>query len=98
MREFSEMVARGLTPELLRRWFGEAMLQQAVHISDLGRASVVDLIRVLDYPNDYAPVLTRHAAPEAGLHPRCCITRDDVGKTNSSIRLARHTTPTEYTS
>jgi hypothetical protein len=49
-----------LTPEVLRRWFGEAMLQQAVHITDLGRASVVDLIRVLDYPNDYVPVLTRH--------------------------------------
>jgi uncharacterized protein DUF4062 len=49
-----------LTPELLRRWFGDAMLQQPVHIADLQRSSVVDLLRVLDYPNDFVPVLTRH--------------------------------------
>jgi hypothetical protein len=48
-----------LTPEVLRRWFGDAMLQQPVHITDLQRASVVDLLRLLDYPNDYVPVLTR---------------------------------------
>ena len=46
-----------LTAEVLRRWFGEAMLQQPVHIADLQRASVVDLLRLLDYPNDYVPVL-----------------------------------------
>jgi hypothetical protein len=50
-----------LTPELLRRWFGDAMLQQPVRIADLQRSSVVDLLRVLDYPNDFVPVLTRHA-------------------------------------
>ena len=30
-----------LTAELLRRWFGDAMLQQPMHIADLQRASVV---------------------------------------------------------
>jgi hypothetical protein len=49
-----------LTAELLRRWFGDTMLQQPLHIADLQRASVVDLLRLLDYPNDYVPVLTRH--------------------------------------
>lgn len=48
-----------LTAELLRRWFGDAMLKQPVHIADLQRASVVDLLRLLDYPNEYVPVLTR---------------------------------------
>ena len=48
-----------LTPEVLRRWFADAMLQQPVRIADLQRASVVDLLRLLDYPNDYVPVLTR---------------------------------------
>jgi hypothetical protein len=56
-----------LTPELLRRWFGEAMLQQPLRITDLGRASVVDLLRLLDYPNDYVPVITRRAPETAGL-------------------------------
>ena len=32
-----------LTPDALRRWFGDAMLQQPVQISDLNRASVVML-------------------------------------------------------
>lgn len=55
-----------LTDELLRRWFGDAMLQQPVHIADLRRASVVDLLRLLDYPNDYVPVLTRHEPATEG--------------------------------
>ncbi|HRW07086.1 MAG TPA: DUF4062 domain-containing protein [Caldilineaceae bacterium] len=50
-----------LTAEILRRWFGDAMLQQPMRIADLQRASVVDLLRLLDYPNDFVPVLTRHA-------------------------------------
>jgi hypothetical protein len=55
-----------LTPELLRRWFRDAMLQQPVHIADLQRASVVDLLRLLDYPSDYVPVLTRHLPTKEG--------------------------------
>ena len=55
-----------LTPELLRRWFREAMLQQPVHIAELQRASVVDLLRLLDYPSDYVPVLTRHLPKKEG--------------------------------
>lgn len=49
-----------LNAELLRRWFGDAMLQQPVHILDMQRASVVDLLRLLDYPNAFVPVLTHH--------------------------------------
>jgi hypothetical protein len=59
-----------LTPEILRRWFGEAMLQQAVHIADLQRASVVDLLRLLDYPNRYIPVLTRRTPAGEGDAPQ----------------------------
>jgi Domain of unknown function (DUF4062) len=59
-----------LTPELLRRWFKDAMLQQPVHIADLERASVVDLLRLLDYPNDYVPVLTRQIPIDNSLHLR----------------------------
>jgi hypothetical protein len=51
-------VKADLTRDRLRRWFGDAMLDQAVEVRDLSRASVVDLIRLLDYPNDFVPVLS----------------------------------------
>jgi hypothetical protein len=76
-----------ITPELLRRWFGDAMLSQPVQIADLQRASVVDLLRLLDYPNDYVPVLTRHS-PAAGDAPT--LERVDVMyKAALNARLAR---------
>jgi hypothetical protein len=75
-----------LTAEVLRRWFGDAMLQQPMRIADLQRASVVDLLRLLDYPNDYVPVLTRHT-PDAGqLGPERV---DVVDKGALNARLAR---------
>lgn len=76
-----------LTPELLRRWFGDAMLQQPVHIADLQRASVVDLLRLLDYPNDYVPVLTRHTSPTEGMPVSERVDVMDKGALNA--RLAR---------
>ena len=56
-----------LTPDLLIRWFGDSMLQQPVEIFDLKRASVVDLMRLVDYPSPFVPVLSGRAAgaPEA---------------------------------
>lgn len=45
--------------DLLRRWFGEAMLRQPLRIADLQRASVVDILRLLDFPGDYIPVVRR---------------------------------------
>jgi hypothetical protein len=52
-----------LTAELLRRWFGDAMLHQCVHVPDLTRASVIDLLRILDYPSEFVPVMVRRASP-----------------------------------
>jgi hypothetical protein len=76
-----------LTTELLRRWFGDAMLQEPMHIADLQRASVVDLLRLLDYPNDYVPVLTRHAPATEGQPARERVDVIDKGALNA--RLAR---------
>jgi hypothetical protein len=76
-----------LTAELLRRWFGDAMLQQPLHITDLQRASVVDLLRLLDYPNDYVPVLTRHAPATEGQAATERVDVIDKGLLNA--RLAR---------
>ena len=47
-----------LTADLLRRWFGDAMLQQPVQVSDLARATVIDLLRILDYPCEFVPVVS----------------------------------------
>lgn len=76
-----------LTPELLRRWFSEAMLQQPVHITDLERASVVDLLRLLDYPNDYVPVITRRALATGNLSVSEQV--DVLDKNALNARLAR---------
>jgi hypothetical protein len=76
-----------VTPELLRRWFMYTMLQQPVHIADLQRASVVDLLRLLDYPNDYVPVLTRHLPASEGMP---VLERVDImDKKALNARLAR---------
>jgi len=48
-----------LTADLLRRWFGDAMLEQPVYVGDLARASVIDLLRILDYPSEFVPVVSR---------------------------------------
>jgi hypothetical protein len=75
-----------LTAEVLRRWFGDAMLQQPMRIADLKRASVVDILRLLDYPNDYVPVLTRDT-PAAGQATTERVDVVDKGALNA--RLAR---------
>lgn len=76
-----------LTPEILRRWFGDALLQQPLHIADLQRASVVDLLRLLDYPNDYVPVLIRYTPATARLESSERVDVVDKGALNA--RLAR---------
>ena len=79
-----------LSPELLRRWFDDAMLQQPVHIADLQRASVVDLLRLLDYPNDYVPVLTRYFSTNLPNDREQAFERVDVmDKSALNARLAR---------
>jgi len=48
-----------LTADLLGQWFGDAMLQQPVSVTDLKRTTVVELLRILDYPSDFVPVVLR---------------------------------------
>lgn len=55
--ESEESVAVGLTPDLLRRWFGEMMVASAVEITDPGRVSTVDLLRLVNYPGPFVPIL-----------------------------------------
>jgi hypothetical protein len=75
-----------LTPEILRRWFGEMMLTQPLEIGDLRRASAVDILRLLDYPNDFVPVLTRPGGDDAPTTSRLV---GLVDKTALNARLSR---------
>jgi hypothetical protein len=58
-----------LTPDLLKRWFGDSMLQLPVRVVDLSRATVIDLLRILDYPSEFVPVVTRGSAPTGSKEP-----------------------------
>jgi hypothetical protein len=42
----------------LRRWFGEAMISSPIRIDDLSAVNALDLIRLLDYPSGFVPVLS----------------------------------------
>jgi uncharacterized protein DUF4062 len=74
-----------LSPALLRRWFGEAMLCEPIRIADLQRSSVVDLLRLLDYPSDFVPVVTQRQ-PGGGSVSECVNVMD---KTALNARLAK---------
>jgi hypothetical protein len=60
-KEQEEKAKVVLTADLLRGLFGDAMLQQPVYVSDLARATVIDLLRILDYPSEFVPVVSRRA-------------------------------------
>lgn len=62
-RQQEEATKVVLTEGLLRSWFGDAMLHQAIHVPDLAKATVIDLLRILDYPCDFVPVLSRKQVP-----------------------------------
>ena len=60
-------VAEQVTTPNLRLWFGEALQESPVAITDLDSASAVDLLRILDYPNDFVPVQESTAEPAGGV-------------------------------
>ena len=76
-----------ISEDLLRRWFGDALLQQPVRIADLAQASVVDLLRMLDYPSDFVPVVSTRPPP-AGADPVKVDPIKVVDKTALNAQLA----------
>lgn len=49
-----------VTAPNLRLWFGEALQENPVLLHNLEAASSIDLLRILDYPNDFVPVEETH--------------------------------------
>jgi hypothetical protein len=67
----------------LRLWFGDALLETPLHIDDLESATAVDLLRILDYPNDFVPVVSERVSTEYSVQL--------VNKKELTERLARNT-------
>jgi hypothetical protein len=42
----------------LQRWFGDSMITSPIRVDDLSAVSALDLIRLLDYPSSFVPVLS----------------------------------------
>lgn len=77
-----EKIALTVNAPNLRLWFGESLFETPVRIDDVESASPVDLLRILDYPNDFVPVITLRAS--AG-HPVQLVNKRDLTE-----RLARN--------
>lgn len=46
----------------LSTWFGDAMLSDAITVDDLEQATLLDLIRIQAYPNEFVPVHSKRTA------------------------------------
>lgn len=52
-----------VTKTVLLRWLGDGLLTGAVRVADPEQTTVLDLLRVLDYPNQYVPVVGEPRSP-----------------------------------
>jgi hypothetical protein len=57
-----EAVQMTVTRAGLVRWPGDGMLTGAVRVVDPDQTTVLDLLRVLDYPNEYVPIVAEPTA------------------------------------
>lgn len=53
------------TAQSLRRWFGDGLLLTPLRIDDLERATIMDVVRLLDYPASFVPVVPHSQAGPA---------------------------------
>jgi Domain of unknown function (DUF4062) len=57
-----QAVQMTITRAALVRWLGDGMLTSAVRVVDPDQTTVLDLLRVLDYPNEYVPIVAEPVA------------------------------------
>ena len=60
-----QAVQMNVTRASLVKWLGDGMLAGAVRVVDPDQTTVLDLLRVLDYPNDYVPLVGEQSGPNA---------------------------------
>lgn len=59
-----ESIALKVNLPNLRLWLGETFLERPISLEDLELPSPIDLLRILDYPNDFVPVVGRTPSGE----------------------------------
>jgi hypothetical protein len=47
-----------VTAPNLALWFGDTLFRHPVEVQDLSKTTLLDIMRVLSYPNDFVPVST----------------------------------------
>jgi hypothetical protein len=57
-----QRVKLSVTPQNLRLWLGEAFLETPVAVDEIETTTAIDLLRILDYPNDFVPVIANRVA------------------------------------
>jgi len=75
-------IARNVTVPNLRLWLGEAFIITPIFLEDVNALTPIDIMRIMDYPSDFVPVVKRVSDP---LRPV-----DLVDKRSLSDRLARN--------
>jgi hypothetical protein len=53
-----------VTAPNLTLWFGDTLFRHPVEVQDLSKATLLDIVQILGYPNDFVPVSTRPGAVE----------------------------------
>lgn len=56
-------IQRTVTRASLARWLGDGLLTGAIRVVDLEETTILELLRVLDYPNDFVPMVEESVAP-----------------------------------
>ena len=60
-----EEIKELVNPQSLRRWLGEAFFVTPLEVIDLEEATILDVVRLLDYPASFVPVLTHTSSKAA---------------------------------
>jgi hypothetical protein len=64
-----QAVQMTLTRTVLLRWLSDGMLTGAVQVVNPDQTTVLDLLRVLDYPNEYVPMIAEPPDPNVARIP-----------------------------
>ncbi|MCP3869495.1 MAG: DUF4062 domain-containing protein [Gammaproteobacteria bacterium] len=75
-------IAQNVTVPNLRLWLGEAFVETPITLEDVDALSPIDIMRIMDYPNDFVPVVSRANDSLPPVHL--------VNKRDLSDRLARN--------
>jgi hypothetical protein len=74
-------IAQNVTVPNLRLWLGESFVEIPIVLEDVDALSPIDIMRIIDYPNNFVPIVNKVSDPLRPVHL--------VNKRDLSDRLAR---------